>query len=687
MNVLHPGFLLGILSVAAPLLLHLLKRRQIRQVDFPTLRFFHLVRRKASMLLRVGNLLLLVLRCSLLVLVTLLFAQPFFVAPGLRDWNSVPRSLVVLLDNSASTAARRPDGSRIHAALLEAVKGWLKGSDARDQLTVVSLSPRAEVVYAGHPGQLARIRLPEPTAAGADFAGGLGLAEEAFARGGGDRVLVIASDFQAGDWAQDLPARLPTASLFLVRPPDLPRSNRALTAVEEDGFRPVVGETWGLRVEVEQHGLAGAAAGVEVRLVAHRPDGRQVLAAAAVPDQAEASLRLETRFASPGPVSLSVELVGGGQDACVEDDAVQLLVEVRAARRMLVWNGDPRAAEVDDELFYLRRAARAGGFDLDEIGAARELEFKDPAGYQAFHLANVPDPRPARDFVEKLLEAQGAVVAWLGAKADEPAWNSFGPLAERSLGLRGRASRERPGPWRAAGGGGGGAFASLKTPKFWSGVQAQGYWFLETGNRLDASALLATHEDGTPAVAAFAAGRGWLVLVNGGADLEDSDLPMHPIFPVLVRRLGMASDGPMPRYQAGDLVSLEVDRRGTPEATAVLAPGGRQVPLTAALVGRSRQAAFRETAQTGIYRVVRGGVEAEAFTVRADPRESRLEPIAEEALGRIFPGAERDPLVRPVASGGFRLRELLLLAIGLVLLAEASLVGYLERPAAPPSSV
>ena len=75
MGFLHPSFLAGLGALALPLLFHLLRRSQVREETFPTLRFFRLIQKRSTFLFRVGHLLLLLLRLSILVLITLLFVQ------------------------------------------------------------------------------------------------------------------------------------------------------------------------------------------------------------------------------------------------------------------------------------------------------------------------------------------------------------------------------------------------------------------------------------------------------------------------------------------------------------------------------------------------------------------------------------------------------------------------------------
>lgn len=682
MGFLHGGFLFGLGSLALPLLFHFLRRQQVRRVPFSTLRFFQLIQRRSSMLFRIGHLLLLLLRLAVLAFVTLLFAQPFFTDPDLRHWNSGPRTLVLLVDNSASMGARRPDGSRLRDGLAARLAARLVPVDARDRLHVLALSPRARRVYAGALGDFDPAALPGVTAAGADWDGGLAEASEIYDREqASDRVLLLVSDFQAADWNADRVRRLPKATVELLRPGVPPRVNAGLVTVEEDGARAVTGRPWAVRATVSRGKLVDAGGPRTLELVRRRRQGPpEVLAEAQLPAEAVAALRFETRFDEVGSVDLALRL-RGEPDGLEVDDELPLRVEVGGPQRLLCWNGDPRPAHLYDELFYLEKAARAAGLEVDVVSRAEELALRDPEGYAAFHLVNVADPRGSEAFVARLLEARGALVLWLGDKVQPEAWAPWLRQELDQVALIGRASHRSGAPWSYASPGElVDSLQGLRSQRFWKGIASRGYWFLEPGAAFQPGGVLARHADRTPALYGGRAGRGFVLLVNAGADLEDSDLPMHPIFPALIRRSGLFGEGPLPTYRAGEPVRFPVDDERQAENMMVRTPDGRQVLLRPELGGGSLGAVLRDTLVPGLYGLVEGtgpGARTSSFQVRPDPAESILDPLEPRALALLLPTSRgRSP--DPAPASPVRLRDLLLLGLCLALLGEAWLVGYLE---------
>jgi aerotolerance regulator-like protein len=75
---LNPLFWLGIGAVAAPILVHLVRRTRARKIEFPALTFVRQVPQRTIRRRTFRNLLLLLLRCLAILLVVIAFTRPFF---------------------------------------------------------------------------------------------------------------------------------------------------------------------------------------------------------------------------------------------------------------------------------------------------------------------------------------------------------------------------------------------------------------------------------------------------------------------------------------------------------------------------------------------------------------------------------------------------------------------------------
>ena len=77
MGFLTPWFLAGVVGVGLPIWLHLLKRHKSDPRPFPSLMFFERREQSSVVHRRLDHILLFILRTAMLILLALLFANPF----------------------------------------------------------------------------------------------------------------------------------------------------------------------------------------------------------------------------------------------------------------------------------------------------------------------------------------------------------------------------------------------------------------------------------------------------------------------------------------------------------------------------------------------------------------------------------------------------------------------------------
>ncbi len=140
MGFFSPWFLAGVIGVGLPIWLHLLKRHKTDPRPFPSLMFFERREQSSVMHKRLDYILLFILRTLMLVLLALLFANPFY-------RRSTPKAegkkiVLVAVDHSFSMRAMAGGESRLDKAKREAM----------DVLGKIPPATAAEVVALG--GQL-----------------------------------------------------------------------------------------------------------------------------------------------------------------------------------------------------------------------------------------------------------------------------------------------------------------------------------------------------------------------------------------------------------------------------------------------------------------------------------------------------------------------------------------------------
>ncbi|MEX1010686.1 MAG: VWA domain-containing protein [Balneolaceae bacterium] len=103
MSFLSPLFLIGLLAVAIPFLIHFVFRRKPRHIRFSSLALFNTLRENTLRRVRIRRWLLLALRAMVLLMLALALARPFLPNPdGTRHVNYQPGITAILIDNSPS---------------------------------------------------------------------------------------------------------------------------------------------------------------------------------------------------------------------------------------------------------------------------------------------------------------------------------------------------------------------------------------------------------------------------------------------------------------------------------------------------------------------------------------------------------------------------------------------------------
>lgn len=191
MSFLLPLGLLGLLSLPVVLVLHLIGERRRQQI-VPSLLLWR------DVPVRPDGIRWKMLPVTLLLLLHLLAAGLLGLALGQPQMAGLPsdgaRHTAILIDTSMSMATREGGQSRLDMAKARA-KALVSGMRAGDEVTLVTLGPRAAIVSLGNgsdaPLVNAAIDRLQAGGVGADIAGGLSLAEVALNTNHQRRIVAI----------------------------------------------------------------------------------------------------------------------------------------------------------------------------------------------------------------------------------------------------------------------------------------------------------------------------------------------------------------------------------------------------------------------------------------------------------------------------------------------------------------
>ena len=142
LNFSSPLFLFGLLGISIPILIHLLTRRQQKQIRFSAVYLLAQSQKRSIRKSRPNRLLLLLARCLAIALFSMALANPLFSFRQSEAFLSAsPSSIVFILDDSYSMGILAKDKTLFDSALEYISKGLKKSADNSEFSLVLASSP------------------------------------------------------------------------------------------------------------------------------------------------------------------------------------------------------------------------------------------------------------------------------------------------------------------------------------------------------------------------------------------------------------------------------------------------------------------------------------------------------------------------------------------------------------------
>jgi hypothetical protein len=368
-----------------------------------------------------------------------------------------------------------------------------------------------------------------------------------------------------------------------------------------------------------------------------------------VPANGTAQKTLTVRFTRGGTVQGAVTLA---PDELPEDDRRAFVLPVPRALKALVVNGSPHATRYRDEAFFVEAALSAPGSPVEVAMRDTDAGLRENfSSYDLVLLLNVPAPN--KEDAERLnafVDAGGGLFVSMGDRVDPDAYNSrLGPLLPRALRLV-RTSVEREDP-DAETKSAKLAQVQVEHPLFspFTGRAEEGligarfyrYMLLEADSPAapGASQVLATYEDGAPAVAVARRGKGRVAIFTSTVDRDWSDFAIRTSFLPLMQRFAAYLTGSLEerveqRVRVGESVTLRPE--GGQAVTAIRAPDGTELPVKAQQDGSLVAGPMVEPGLHAVLGAEGKPLQALDFPVTLDPAESDLTRLPAETLTAYF---------------------------------------------------
>lgn len=206
MSFINPIFLAALATAALPILYHLVRRIQAKQVQFSSLMFLKMTPKEVVRRRRIQHWLLMVMRCALLGLLAFAFARPFipqdqipFVAQRENE------SVVLLLDTSFSMQYALGGERTLLEEAKEAALARLGEAEGDDEYSIIAFSDRTvqltplDADRTIHSNAIQS--LVEPTYRTTDFYSAIRLAEDVLASATHEKKrITLISDLQQNGW-------------------------------------------------------------------------------------------------------------------------------------------------------------------------------------------------------------------------------------------------------------------------------------------------------------------------------------------------------------------------------------------------------------------------------------------------------------------------------------------------------
>lgn len=529
LGFLVPAFLAGLAALAVPILLHLRHKDRDRPQRFPSLMFLEQLTIRTESRQRISDWPLLLLRMLALALLVLAFSRPVFKDRSINAGDSRSKAVVILLDRSMSM-----DYSGVWARAVDSARAVIDGLEGKDRVALVAFDDAAEIIEKlTEDRQAVKGALPglHTVRRGTRLAPALRTARQLLLEApfAAAQVIVI-SDLQRigtnGIAGVEFPSGVKVRGVGVGAPL---WSNSSIRSVEARRVREGDRTMLAVKARVVSHGLP-AARQVNATLTVN---GRNASSAsAALNRDGETAITFPTVPAPDGMVTVSVSLPA---DSLAADDTLFAVVpRDNPLRVALVVPG----GTTNSETLYLQQALAIGRAPAIQVTRTNTV----PSGSALAQTDVIMFWDETPDLgttAEAWLENGGSIVVAAGrrlstARQALPAYagvrfsGSADRIRERGGSIR-EISSEHP------------LFAPFReTPE---ALHAARMWQYPRADLEPGSEVLASFDDGLPAVIERRSGRGKSLSVMIPLDNQQSDFALQPAFLPFLRQLMSYASG------------------------------------------------------------------------------------------------------------------------------------------------
>jgi hypothetical protein len=652
-----PWFLLGLLSIAIPIYLHLYHRKNPIRKEFPSLRLIRLSVEFIARRKKMKNLILLALRIMLLALIIAALSRPFIgQSASAGAASATPAAFVVLLDNSMSMGCTHQGISLFNTARSRALE-ILDQMKSGDKATVGLLNDPGNLLFSQLTWDRDSLKksvanAPLSMAGTSVYSSLLPALKLLVPLKSYRRAVYVITDMTESAWKPfieryNLEDVDPGIDLIMVPVGGAAAENLAITSLEAGAPVVMANRKIPVRVKLANYSSRSRNARVVISINNERKFEQEV----ALEAESEKETEIDCQFAQVGMNSLMASIQA---DALPFDNERHLAVRVFEPCRVLLISPENLPGQPPNrEDLFLRFAlnplnkGKENNFSAESRSAV-EAENLDLKQFAAVCLVNQRKLSPG--LIEKLsayLLQGGNLITFLGDRVDPDYYNKHlidklgGSylLPARIFKRVGNAVSKAVAYQMTDLDLGHPAFRIFARDGNGDPGRSHIYEFFQVRPNPDAL-LLTRMSHGLPGMVEEKRGQGRSLLITFPADTSWSDWPLKPTWLPFLHQALIAMVTSQ-EIQIGNLrpgmpVSATIAAENS-EKISIILPDKKEIAVnTSETSGGLIHFTSRETNQTGFYQLRSGERLITAFAVNTAPEESRLKRINLRSVPRFI---------------------------------------------------
>jgi hypothetical protein len=657
LSFVSPWFLLGLLSLAIPIYLHLYHRKTPIRKEFPSLRLIKLSVEFVARRRKIRNLILLALRILTIILIIMALSRPFIGKTASARLSSAnPAAFVVLLDNSMSMGSTHKGISLYNTAKAKALE-ILDQMQPEDKATVGLLNDPGRLLY----GQLtwdrdslkrslsnARLSM-SGTSVYSSLLPSLKLLVGLKTY---RRAIYIVTDMTEIAWKQlidkyNLSEIDPGIDLILVPVGGPAPENMAITSIKSGSLVVMAERKTEIQVKVANYSGRDRKTRIVLTINSERKNDREV----EIPANSEKVINFVAEFSKLGMNHINASI---SADSLEYDNIRHMALRVFEPCKILLINQEKQGAQTkSNEDIFLRFALNplnrtSSANFIPEIRTAEEAGNLNLNDYSVISLINLRhiSPKLLQNLSDYLLSG-GNLITFLGNRV-EPEWynthliDNLGGgylLPARIFRRVGNAISKTVAYQMTDLDTGHPAFSIFTRDGNGDPGRAHIFEFFQTRPN-NTALVLSRMSHGLPGIIEEKRGQGRSLLITFNADTSWSNWPLKPtwlpflhqtlIAMVTANELNLGSPKP------GMPVSATISRDEKSKLT-LFTPSRREVKIETTQTGKGLfHFSSRDTNETGYYELRADNRIVSGFAVNPPARESNLKRIAINKIPRFI---------------------------------------------------